>query len=95
MCAVAWTRTVLAVVVYRTLRCILSNAHPSFVRVLFLLLLQQFTVLTASKPDGRRWVTKEQYIRYFCMCYDVLYPGHGLTMDQRRAAVGVRCVFFP
>ena len=54
--------------------------------------VQQFTALTKHKPEGRRWVTKEQYIRYFSLCYDVLYPGHGLSLDERRVSLTVRGV---
>jgi hypothetical protein len=44
--------------------------------------------MTEHKPSGRRWVTREQYIRYFMLCYSVLYPDSGMTEAQQRCALG-------
>ncbi len=54
--------------------------------------LQHFQLLTAKKPPGRRWVTKEQYIRYFMLCYDLLYEGDDdeSSPEVRRASLEVR-----
>ena len=51
---------------------------------------QHFVFLTHDKPAGRRWVSKEQYIRYFLLCYDILYEEVNLTLAERRAALEVR-----
>jgi hypothetical protein len=53
-------------------------------------LLQQFNVITEHKPAGRKWVTKEQYIRFFLLCYSVLYPDNDMTEAEKREALGVR-----
>jgi hypothetical protein len=49
--------------------------------------------LTKHKKKGRRWVTKEQYIRYFMMCYNMLFPENGMTEAEQREslAVGSSC----
>ena len=52
-------------------------------------LQQVFDVLTKHKPKGRRWVTKEQYIRYFMMCYAVLYPDNGMSESEQRESLQV------
>jgi hypothetical protein len=40
---------------------------------------------------GRRWVTKEQYVRYFMLCYDLLYEGDDeeSSVEVRRASLEV------
>ena len=53
-------------------------------------LVQHYVFLTQDKPPGRRWVSKEQFIRYFLLCYDILYEEVDLTLAQRRAALEVR-----
>ena len=40
--------------------------------------------MTAHKPEGRRWVTKEQYIRYFILCYKMLNPDSGMSERAQR-----------
>ena len=40
------------------------QTHPAVVHAV----LQHFKVLTDGKPAGRRWVTREQYIRYADVC---------------------------
>ena len=50
---------------------------------------QQFAVLTDHKPVGRRWVTKEQYIRFFMMCYKMLNPRSDMTLQEQREALEV------
>ncbi len=51
---------------------------------------QQFKVLTAHKPLGRRWVTKEQYTRYCVLAAQVLNPDCPLEEELRRGLeVGV------
>ena len=52
---------------------------------------QQFAVLTDHKPVGRRWVTKEQYIRFFMMCYKMLNPQSDMTLQEQREALEVPC----
>ncbi len=52
---------------------------------------QQFAALTAHKPVGRRWVTREQYIRYFIMASELLDPG-GIPVAERREALRVGCL---
>lgn len=39
-----------------------------------------------------RWVTKEQYIRYFMACHSQLYPDSGMTDKEKRAALEVRSI---
>ena len=56
----------------------------------FMSLVQHYVFLTQDKPPGRRWVSKEQFIRYFLLCYDILYEEVDLTLAQRRAALEVR-----
>jgi hypothetical protein len=48
---------------------------------------QMFVLLTAHKPAGRRWVTKEQYIRFFMMCTRVLAPDWDMTPEEQREAL--------
>lgn len=50
---------------------------------------QHFVVLTGHKPVGRQWVTKEQYTRYFMLCYEVLYPDSDMTQEEQREALQV------
>jgi hypothetical protein len=51
---------------------------------------QQFKVLTAHKPLGRRWVTKEQYTRYCVLAAQVLNPDCPPEEELRRGLeVGV------
>jgi hypothetical protein len=57
--------------------------------------VQHYLFLTKDKPPGRRWLTKEQYIQYFLLCYDVLYEDVELTVKERRAALEVRQPWFP
>jgi hypothetical protein len=47
-----------------------------------LLCHQHFLVLTEHKPEGRRWVTKEQYLRYFLLCGELLNPAQARPADQ-------------
>lgn len=51
--------------------------------------MQHFDLLTKHKSKGRRWVTKEQYIRYFMMSYSLLYPDSGMTEAEKREALDV------
>ncbi len=48
-----------------------------------------FTILTDHKPAGRRWVTKEQYIRFFMMCYSLLNPRSDMSEADQREALQV------
>jgi alpha-D-ribose 1-methylphosphonate 5-triphosphate diphosphatase PhnM len=50
---------------------------------------QQFVILTGHKPVGRRWVTKEQYIRYFMIAYSVVCPDMDMSPSEQRAALEV------
>ncbi len=51
--------------------------------------MQHFDTLTAHKPVGKKNVTKEQYMRYFVLCYGILYPESGMSVDEQRAALAV------
>ena len=53
--------------------------------------MQMFHQLTGQKPLGKRWVTKEQYIRFFVMCTRVLQPDIDMTLEEQREALEV-CV---
>jgi hypothetical protein len=59
--------------------------------------VQNFELLTSHKAAGRRWVTKEQYIRYFMMCYSILLPGNDMTELEQRDSLEVRkdCYLVP
>ena len=50
---------------------------------------QHFQVLTGHKDAGRQWVTREQYIRFFIACYEVLYPDNEMTEAEKRASLEV------
>lgn len=52
--------------------------------------VQNFDFLTKHKKKGRRWVTKEQYIRYFMMCYNMLFPDNGMSEGEQRESLAVR-----
>jgi hypothetical protein len=67
-----------------------ESATAFAIRVRWLSKLQCFDVLTKHKPKGRRWVTKEQYVRYFIMCYNLLYPDNGMSEKEQRKALEVR-----
>ena len=56
----------------------------------FAFTVQHFDALTKHKAKGRRWVTKEQYIRFFMLSYSVLYPDSGMSEEEQRAALEVR-----
>lgn len=45
---------------------------------------QHFDLLTGHKPPGRRWVTQDQYIRYFLMAYSVLNSDGEATEAELR-----------
>ena len=51
---------------------------------------QVFSCLTGHKTHGRRWVTREQYLRFFCMCYRLLMPDSSLSEAAQRVALEVR-----
>jgi hypothetical protein len=60
------------------------------VRVCVCTAAQHFVLLTDHKPPGRRWVSKEQYVRYFMMCLDMLYDGEDdSTPEIKRASIEV------
>jgi hypothetical protein len=46
--------------------------------------LQQYQLLTAHKPLGRRWVTKEQYMRYCITAAQALNPDCPAEEELRR-----------
>jgi hypothetical protein len=51
--------------------------------------LQMFQCLTCHKQAGRRWVSKEQYIRFFMMCTRTLMPDSDLTLEEQREGLEV------
>ncbi len=52
---------------------------------------QQLKVMTSHKPVGQRWVTREQYVRYFVLAGSLLDPT-GPGPDALRATLLVRSV---
>lgn len=52
--------------------------------------LQQFKTLTRHKKKGQRWITKEQYIRYFTLASHVLNPDCERTDAETRDSLTVR-----
>ena len=51
--------------------------------------LQLFVVLVAHKPEGRRWVSKEQYIGFFMLAHSVLCPDSGMSEHEQRCQLQV------
>ena len=50
---------------------------------------QQYHAMTSHKPFGRRWLTREQYIRYFLLCASILDPDSDVPESERRQQLAV------
>ncbi len=57
--------------------------------MLLLTIFQQFDVMTAHKVQGRRWVTKEQYIWYFILYSQTLADQSLGSEEEARLALEV------
>lgn len=55
--------------------------------------VQHFTALTAHKAPGSKFVSKDQYLRYFLLAYRTLYPDSGMSVEEQCKALEVRQFF--
>lgn len=69
-------------------------APPTLSLISFVNPLQHFVAMTSHKPEGRRWVSKEQYTMYFTMASKLVYPQNPATPQECKAAVQVCRLFW-
>ena len=49
-----------------------------------------YSLLTRHQPVGAKHVTKELYMAFFEMCFQLLQPADGSTHAERQSALEVR-----